>query len=102
MTVITAAICQKEKAIVLAADRAAVLRTDAGLMMYDTPESKIRVLQNGVAIALAGGSEEGLAIIRQVGRRRLTEIPDLLDQERKASRSRFVEGGLPHEKWTPS
>jgi hypothetical protein len=91
MTVVVAAICKSQKAVVLAADRAAVLDAGEGPLQYDAPESKIRVLRGEVAIALAGGSEDGLGIINRIGDRGLAEIPGWIDNERKTCRTRFIE-----------
>jgi 20S proteasome alpha/beta subunit len=91
MTVIAAAICRKENAVVLAADRAAVLQTDGGPLLYDTPGSKIHVLRSGVAVAVAGGSEDGLAIIRRIGGMGLAEIPAWIRGQRQDRRAKYIE-----------
>jgi hypothetical protein len=91
MTVVVAAICQKEKAIVLAADRAAIHHTDAGPMRHNAPVSKIQLLPSGAAVACSGGSEEGLTIIRRIGGMPPELIPEWIRGQRKDCRRRFIE-----------
>jgi 20S proteasome alpha/beta subunit len=90
MTVVLGTICQSEKTVVLAADRASMVATPGGPMVFDSPTSKIRILRNGVAIAISGDAVSGLEIVGRMGNIKLAEIPEWINREREACRDKVV------------
>ncbi len=91
MTVIFAAICSAEKAVVLAADRAVTFQTDVDQTQIDLQEPKIVTGRGGIAICVAGRADQGVPVIRKVQDMTLAEIPDKVRAERDALREKEIQ-----------
>lgn len=93
MTVVAATICRRRNAIVLAADRATVTGNPLEEMLplqFDSPISKIRILGDNIAVAVAGAVAQGQCIVDAVSGNTLASVAAALENGRAALRGQFI------------